>query len=303
MHRFGMLCVVPDSRVRRSRTDAAQAHHRRMELMDALVARDGVARVRTLRREGVTEHVLRLAVRRGFVVSVCRGWVALPGADPLLVAAARRGVVLSCVTLAARKGLWVLDSSEPHVAAPSKSGHATTSRGVIHWNKPTFSRDPDTCEDSLDNALVILARCQPYESALATWESALRQRLVDPGELARAPLPPAARQLLADARPFADSGTESIFLVRLRWLDVPITPQVWLFGHVVDALIGERLVVQIDGGHHVGAQRGKDIAHDALLKLHGYHVIRIGYDQLMNQWPWVQRTILAAIGQRLHRAA
>ncbi|MFS0910886.1 endonuclease domain-containing protein [Microbacterium sp. 179-I 3D2 NHS] len=221
----------------------------------------------------------------------------------MLVAAARRGVVLSCVTLAARKGLWVLDDAVPHVAAPPTSGHASAARGVIHWSKPIFPRDPDSREDSLGNALVILARCQPYESALATWESAFRQRLLDPGELERAPLPPAARRLLVDARPFADSGTETIFRTRLGWLDVPITPQVWILGHRVDFLLGERLVVQIDGGHHVGAQRSSDIAHDALLKLHGYHVIRIGFDQLVNQWPWVQRTILAAIGQRLHIAA
>lgn len=221
----------------------------------------------------------------------------------MLVAAARRGVVLSCVTLAARKGLWVLDASEPHVAAPSTSGHTRVTRGVIHWSRPTFPRDPDSCEDTLENALILVARCQTYESALATWESALRQNLVDPGMLERAPLPPAARRLLAEARPFADAGTESIFRTRLSWLNTPNTPQVWLHGHRVDFLIGERLVIQIDGGHHVGPQRTSDIAHDALLKLHGYHVIRIGYTQLMDEWPAVQATILAAIGQRLHLAA
>ncbi|MFP3813447.1 hypothetical protein, partial [Bacillus sp. SIMBA_005] len=63
----------------------------------------------------------------------------------MLVAAARRGVVLSCVTLAARKGLWVLDDSRPHLAAPPRSGHASAARGVIHWNAPTFPRDPDSC--------------------------------------------------------------------------------------------------------------------------------------------------------------
>ena len=274
-----------------------------MDPIVALAERAGIARIETLRRAGVTEHGLRLAVRNKRVLSVRRGWVALREADAILVAAVRKGVVLSCVTLAARKGLWVLDASEPHVAAPAKSGHAKTSRGVIHWNAPTFPRDPDSCEDNLENALILVARCQPYESALATWESALHKNLVDPGMLERAPLPPAARRLLADARPFADAGTETIFRTRLSWLNIPLTPQVWLLGHRVDFLIGERLIIQIDGGHHVGAQRTSDIAHDALLKLNGYHVIRISYDQLMNHWAAVQATILAAIGQRLHLAA
>ena len=66
--------------------------------------------------------------------------------------------------------------------------------------------------------------------------------------LERAPLPPAARRLLADARPFADAGTETIFRTRLSWLNIPLTPQVWLLGHRVDVLIGERLIIQIDGG-------------------------------------------------------
>ncbi|WP_311245969.1 DUF559 domain-containing protein [Microbacterium sp. WCS2018Hpa-23] len=269
----------------------------------ALAQHDGVARTETLSRLGVSRHSIRSAVQRGEVISVRRGWVALPGADPMLLAAARRGVVLSCVTLAARRGLWVLDASEPHVAAPARSGHVTVSRGTIHWNEPVFPRNPDSREDSLENALIVVAGCQPYESALATWESAMRQSLVDPGMLERAPLPPKARRLLADARPFADSGTESIFQTRLRWLGILVVPQVWLLGHRVDFVIGERLVVQIDGGHHVGQQRTSDIAHDALLTLHGYHVIRIGYDQLMGQWAQVQQIILAAIGQRLHLAA
>lgn len=273
-----------------------------MDVVRALTARNGIARVVTMRRAGVTEHALRQAVRAGAAVSVCRGWVGLPGADPMLVAAAKRGVVLSCVTVAARKDLWVTAVSRPHLAAPPKSGHAKDARGVVHWSRPIFPRDPDLLEDSIENALVLVARCQPYEDALATWESAMRAGAVDPDVLERAPLPPAARRLLGDARPFADAGTETIFRTRMAWLDLPITPQVWIIGHRVDFLIGERLVVQIDGGHHVGTQRTSDIAHDVELMLRGYHVIRIGYDQLMNHWADVQSLILAAIAQRLHLA-
>lgn len=283
--------------------DAAISDPRRVNPRQALTQRDGVARTETLRRLGVSRHALRSSVQRGDVIAVRRGWVALPDADPMLLAAARRGVFLSCVTLAARKGLWVLGDVQPHVAAPARSGHVTLSRGTVHSNEPVFPRDPDSREDSLENALILVAGCQPYESALATWESAMRQNLIAPGILERAPLPPAARRLLADARQFADSGTESIFQVRLRWLGIPVVPQVWVLGHRVDFVIGERLVIQIDGGHHVGEQRTSDIAHDALLKLHGYHVIRIGYGQLMSQWAQVQQVILTAIGQRLHVAA
>lgn len=273
-----------------------------MEIIQALQQFDGVARIETLRRLGVTTYQLRRARESGLIRPVRRGWVALPTADRMLVAAATRGVVLSCVTLAARRGLWVLDASEPHVAAPPHAGHASTSRGVIHWGRPLFPRHPDSCEDSLENALVLAARCQPHEAALALWESAFAQAVVDPVVLGRAPLPPHARELLEQATPFADAGTESIFRTRLRWLRLAITPQVWILGHRVDFLIGERLVVQIDGGHHVDEQRTSDIAHDALLKLHGFHVIRISYSQLMHRWHEVHALILAAVAQRLHLA-
>lgn len=274
-----------------------------MDVSEALAQFNGVARIEALHRLGVTAYALRRAREAGRIFSVRRGWVALTGADRMLVAAAQRGVVLSCITLAARRDLWVLDASTLHLAAPPHSGRAHVEHGVLHWGRPLFPRDPDSCEDSLENALVFIARCQPHEAALAVWESALKTKLVDPGVLERMPLPPDARRMLQRATPFADAGTESIFRTRLRWLQLPITPQVWILGHRVDFLIGDRLVVQIDGGHHVGAQRDSDIAHDALLKLHGYHVIRISYHQLMRRWHEVQAMILAAIAQRLHLAA
>jgi very-short-patch-repair endonuclease len=102
---------------------------------------------------------------------------------------------------------------------------------------------------------------------------------------------------------FSDSGLETIFLTRLRWMRIRILFQTWIAGHRVDFLLGERLVVQIDGGHHVGAQRTSDIAHDAALTLLGYHVIRLGYEQIVSDWPAVQDLIMRAVAQGLHRAA
>jgi very-short-patch-repair endonuclease len=66
--------------------------------------------------------------------------------------------------------------------------------------------------------------------------------------------------------------------------------------------IGERLILQIDGGTHVGAQREQDVRHDADLLLMGYHVIRVGYAQMINDWPGVQDLIMRAVAQRLHLA-
>ncbi|MFS0895152.1 endonuclease domain-containing protein [Microbacterium sp. 179-I 3D3 NHS] len=90
--------------------------------------------------------------------------------------------------------------------------------------------------------------------------------------------------------------------MRLRWLRLPIRVQIWIAGHRVDALIGDRIVLQIDGAHHVGAQRSEDIRHDAALKLMGFHVIRVSYTQMMDEWPMVQDLVMRAVAQGLHRA-
>ena len=102
--------------------------------------------------------------------------------------------------------------------------------------------------------------------------------------------------------PWSDSGLESFVVPRLKWMRLPIRPQVWISGHRVDFLIGDRLVLHIDGGHHVGTQRETDIEHDAQLMLLGYHVIRVGYGQVVDRWHTVQDLIMRAVAQGLHRA-
>jgi very-short-patch-repair endonuclease len=263
-------------------------------------AHGGVVRTRKLIRAGYSRHRIDRALAGGSLIRVRKGWVSAPGADPYLVAAARAGVVLSCVTQARRLGLWVLHEDRPHVAAPAHSGCATPRNATVHWAKPVVPRHPDALTDPVENVLVLVALCQPFEPALAVWESALRQRLVDQQALRRMPLPSAARNLLESASPFSDSGLESFILPRLGWLKVPIVPQVWISGHRVDFLIGERLVLQVDGGHHVGEQRESDVEHDAQLMLLGYHVIRVGYGQIVNRWQTVQDLIMRAVAQGLH---
>ncbi|MFG6444157.1 endonuclease domain-containing protein [Microbacterium sp. P07] len=256
----------------------------------------------------VDAHVGRAAVDRalacGELVRVRRGWIATATADPLLVGAARAGVVLSCVTEARRRELWVLDDDHlPHVAAPAHSGRASTAGALVHWSTPVVPRNPGALTDEIENVLALVAFCQPHEAALAIWESALRKGLVDLRAMRRLDLPPAARRLCDEADPFADSGLESLVVPRLRWMRLPLRRQIWIVGRPVDLLIGDRLVLQIDGGHHVGAQREADIAHDTELALRGYHVIRVGYRAIIDDWPAVQSRIMRAVAQGLHLAA
>ncbi len=265
---------------------------------------EGVARVARLLQHGIGRRALASAVESGRLLRVRKGWVAAPGADPVLVAAARAGVVVTCVSQAARLGLWVHDEPEKfHVGANPHGAGGKSVRAHVHWAKPLVPRHPDSLTDPLVNVLAIVSDCEPYERALATWESALNKGLVTIQELAGYEWKAGARRLLDEATPFADAGLETYLRPRLRWLKLALRIQTWIAGHRVDALIGSRLVLQIDGRHHVGAQRSEDIRHDAELRLMGYHVIRVSYAQMMFDWPMVQELIMRAVAQGLHLAA
>ncbi len=275
-----------------------------MDPVTALMRLGGIARTPTLARLGVTRHALRRSLAAGRIHRPRHGWLCLPLVNAELRQAVEVGAVLTCVTVARRQGLWTHEIDEPHLAVRANGQLLAPISAHVHWAKPVIPRDPDGLEDPLINALVILATCQPYEHGLAAWEAAIRRELVDVDVLRGLPLPPDARRLLADARNFADEGTETIAFSRLSRLrlGIPLRRQTVIAGRPVDILIGDRLVLQIDGGHHVDAQRLKDNEHDARLRLMGYHVIRIGYWQLMNDWATVQDLILTAIAQGLHRA-
>lgn len=272
--------------------------------VELVVDLGGVVRTQRLKELGISRRVLERALATGGLFRVRRGWVAVRGADPVLIAAARAGVVVTCVSQAARLELWVHEApQEFHVGVAPHSAGARTERAHVHWSKPTVPRHPDALADPIENVLAIVADCEPFEHALATWESALHKGLVTLAGLAEYPWTGAARELLDVANPFADAGTETYLRERLRWLGVRILIQTWIAGHRVDVLLGARLVLQIDGKHHVGAQRSEDIRHDAELRLMGYHVIRVGYQQLIHDWPLVQDLIMRAVALGLHRSA
>lgn len=257
----------------------------------------GVAPVSRLFDRGASRHRLRQELERGEIIAVRRGWVALPDADPQLLLAATTGTVLSCITQAKRLGLWVLREETPHLAAPHPHAEVIDRRGRIHWAQPVLPRDPVSLVDPIQNVLGLVAACRPYEEALATWESALNAGLVDLPALTRLPYRGRARRVLETCQPYSDSGLETFVRERLRWLRVSIEQQSWLHGHRVDLLIAGWLVLQIDGGHHVGAQRDADIRHDAELMLRGYVVIRCSYEQVVHRWPEVQSLIQRALAR------
>ena len=67
----------------------------------------GVIPQSDLYARGYSKHDIARGVADGPLIRIRRSWLAVPDADPYLVAAARAGVVITCVTQAQRLGLWV----------------------------------------------------------------------------------------------------------------------------------------------------------------------------------------------------
>jgi very-short-patch-repair endonuclease len=71
----------------------------------------------------------------------------------------------------------------------------------------------------------------------------------------------------------------------------------------VDALVGQRLVIQLDGfaRHGDAALRGRDIDADVRLRLRGYNVVRFDYHQVFFLPDLVADIVRTALAQRRHR--
>ncbi|MET0830664.1 MAG: DUF559 domain-containing protein [Microbacterium sp.] len=138
------------------------------------------------------------------------------------------------------------------------------------------------------------------------WESAIRIEGLSVDAIRRIQWrTSAARSCAGAVTGLSDSGLETIVVLKLSPWGIPIRQQIVVAGRRVDLLIGERLVVQIDGFEHhsTSAQRTKDVALDAELVLRGFTVLRFTYAQIVHDWDTVERSIARAIAAGAHRAA
>jgi very-short-patch-repair endonuclease len=275
-----------------------------MDLLDWLTKRGGIAHRADAAARGFTPDRVRAAIRRGVVHRIRAQWIALPSAPVDLVAAAAASARLTCISLARRRGWWVPDgaASRLHLQV-GPNAHKHRDDAVLHWAAPLVDRGSRTLTASVEDALAHLALCFEREDALTIWDSAIRVESLDLESLRTVRWPnDASRELAATARGLSDSGIETLFVVRLSSWGVPLRQQVILAGHRVDVVLGSHLVVQIDGfAHHSSAaERGRDVAHDAELRLRGYTVFRFTYAQIVHGWDRVEATISAAIARGLH---
>lgn len=277
------------------------------QLAECVAASGGIAHRRAAENAGFALGVRRAAVRIGAVRRVRRDWLAVDSAPADLLAAAENGGSLTCVSAARRRGWWIPADApdgihirlDPHASSPITDVTA-------HWTIRIAPAPGHGLLDSVEDTLAHVAVCLTPESAQVVWNSALKAEHLTPAAVRRVRWrTPQARACADRASDQSDSGLETILVVRLSPWGLPMRQQAVLLDRPVDLLIGERLVIQVDGfAHHsTSAQRTKDVAYDAELVLCGYTVLRFTYAQVMHDWPTVERTIARAIAAGAHLAA
>lgn len=275
-------------------------------LTDWLTQRGGVAHTSTAAAAGFGPRVIAAAVTTREVERIRRSWIVTPDCPSSSKRAASVGGRATCVSAAAKIGLWTPPHEDDHVWVPRSASRLDRTGMRLHRaTAPVPMIRTDPFEPTI-NVLFHVARCLPPVDGLAVWESALRTKKVDAGTLATvAWRSTRASQFARVATFLSDSGLETHFRELMLAIGVSPRQQVWIDSHPVDALIGERLAIQIDGFafHSSPSDRRRDLRQDARLVLRGYTVLRFDYVQILFEPEYVIDTVRLAMAQGRHLAA
>ncbi len=245
-------------------------------------------------------------MRAGAIRRIRKGWYILPDTPAAIADCARVGGRATCVTAVEAAGLWVLERpSEVHVAVRPNACQLRDPRDYkarapqpgarVHWTD--HATPGGRLMVDVPDAIRELANCRGVESAFIAWESALTGGVVRRADAARAcaGLPLASVVALSRAHGLSGSVTEAVFLFRANVFGVRIRQQMQIGRDRVDFVLGDRLVVEVDGREF--HERERDYARDARLTARGYRILRFSYRQVVHGWPAVEAAVLAAVSR------
>ena len=288
-------------------------------------ANAGVCTAADLTAAGLTRRAIAAAVERRELERLRRGVFADPGVPPMIKQAVRVGGRLACVSAARLHGLRLLrEPAELHV---SVDAHATrlrhpddrlrllhpsgTSSGVrLHWTRGGGGRGPLV---SLEECLVQMFSCLPGLDVLCALDAARervdwmpeRPQLLDDAAFARLLqcLSPAFRQLAHRSITGSQAVGETVARERLRATGVPVRAQVPLpGGYWADLLIGERLILDIEGEgpHTAPGAFDRDRARAGWLKAIGYAHVSFSHRQVLDDWESIDGVVRMLMRRRVH---
>jgi len=285
----------------------------------------GAVPARELDAAGFRREELSAAVAEGSVIRVRQRWFAVPDAPADVVRAARVGGAATAASVARIHGLWDggldemlhvrvhrsasrLKSPTPVPAASSSSSgpsaiaplDAIGDRVCVHYRSEPPIRSG---RDPLAVALAEMLHCTGAVDAIATIDSALARGEVGLDEI-RAFAGSSRGRILDRCADGSESGIETRVRLLLRARNIRHRSQVSIarVGRV-DLLVGDRLVIEVDGArHHSGPEQFEnDRRRDFELAMRGYFVLRLSYSMVVDEWEVTSRGILALVARGEHR--
>ncbi|WP_440711031.1 endonuclease domain-containing protein [Herbiconiux sp. YIM B11900] len=280
----------------------------------------GIASTVQLQMRGARMVDISRALRAGSIERIRVGWVALPGAPAKVMRAVRVGGRLSCVSVLLEEKIWCAHDRRLHVrVAPGARGlSAPHDRAVplgnperwgvvIHRSHRAYGLDePEGPVDSFEWSLLHAIGCQSKGDAIVTLDSALNNKRISRTalEFLMSELPSSYRRYLDLVDESAQSGLETKARLGLHRFNIPYRSQVEIGdAGFVDLLVGDRLVIELDGRefHSSDEAYEEDRRRDLILHELGYKVIRLTYDQVMDEWGRVVALIRELVGRQEHR--
>ncbi len=285
-----------------------------MELETLIRDRGGVIATWELHQAGYGRaRITDLVASRG-LLRVRQGWYCSPSLPHDAQRAVRVGGQLTCSSGARFWGLWVPRGDDAlHVgvqAGASRLRKATSYRTrlgdeptvKVHWTGTSPARSRVVAPPS--ECLRQIAHCHSPEYLAVVAESALHTGLIteDDWAVIRESLPRTFRRRLPDVGRSSASGIESLFVFRIRALGIQVAQQVRIDGvGIVDALIGDSLIVELDG-EAFHRDDARDRRRDAAASARGYRTLRFLANQIEREWESVEAAVVAAIARGDHQA-
>lgn len=251
-----------------------------------------------LSQQGHSRRSIQAAVRRGALIHARRDCYVPAEAHDDAVRAVRVGGRLTCLSLLALLGVFVLENRRLHVhvhptAGRLRSPHsrsepldAARSADVrLHWShlaEPVGA----ACAVSVIDALIHAVQCQHPRAAVATLDSALHTNLITPEQLVDvfAALPARFGSLLGLIDGRAESGPETLVRLMARMLGCEIQLQRQFEGvGRVDLVLDGWLVVECDSErfHADWTAQVRDRERDVALAAQGFFTFRVTAAMIM----------------------
>jgi very-short-patch-repair endonuclease len=273
-------------------------------LVDDMARCGNLATRAQLRDWGYSRGDIERAVDGHQLWPIRRSWLAHRGADPRATRAVALGGRLAASSALSSIGVWVTRPSGLWVGTLQGRSRLPKPSAGEHrlWVREHF---PHSGEElwrmSLADSLAQFARIAPTADVIASFDSALNQRLLRPHQLSDIfdVLPRRLRRLAVQLNGLADSGLESLLRVAAEAEGWNVDIQVTIAGvGRVDIVIDGWLIIELDSArwHDDDRSRDNDSRRDAAVTLLGYRSHRFRADQVINQMPLcleVIRTILA----------